>query len=646
MGRSDAAGVDGRIRIGLVAERQRPPSELTGRQSIICDEFRVFGGRICIGATASASGFQHRAMGVSNASADFTVEDIFRKVAGVCLYLPTTAIPLAGAVYWVATPGHVAAPFEWHMILPRIADLFGGLMWYAAGLLVGARKARWIGSRLLPAGIAFVGSCAAALLASDLTEALLIFAVVLAIILPAARGAFVSGGSFEPQPLMAKLLTSLCFGVGVICALAIFVVVFGEFLGAPAENDEHRNSAYYYFIEDGRIVVTHFSGNDLVRVTDLKGNSLPIRLADTRTGLGDLSISLENLNPETMPWEERSVYWGFQEHAGHLIELSSVGSVKWFYVTHRRTIEAFDTVTRRYFGSLGPAGFVRPTATPLPFPKPLYTLLRPATPNSQYVIAASENTAYQIDLSHVTVTPIFAAAPGDPIVNVAAMLDDGDSRTVGGGLMSVPHVFVIVTRGGIHVVEGASERFHLPMTHTFPQAVCLMTKRTAYGGYAFTDQLFRSDYIGWIVETDARGRIVFEAELPPLPSGLSPADWGSYYAPMLFLYPPVAAPLRLWIPSGVREPIAAGVILSIAVWTTWLLLRRIGLSRRAKWFWIFFNALLGFPGVLLLLCLFQRIATVPCPACGKRHLVARERCEHCNAPFAPPAMEGIEVFEG
>src|SRR5262249_2169291 len=58
-------------------------------------------------------------------------------VAGLLLYLASTCVPLAAAVAWVATPGHVAAPFEWHMLLPALADLFGGIAWYAAGLYVG-----------------------------------------------------------------------------------------------------------------------------------------------------------------------------------------------------------------------------------------------------------------------------------------------------------------------------------------------------------------------------------------------------------------------------------------------------------------------------------------------------------------------------
>jgi hypothetical protein len=61
-------------------------------------------------------------------------------LAGALLYLAAAGLPLSVAVYWVATPGHVAAPFAWQMVLPRLADLAGGLMWLSAGMLVGRGK--------------------------------------------------------------------------------------------------------------------------------------------------------------------------------------------------------------------------------------------------------------------------------------------------------------------------------------------------------------------------------------------------------------------------------------------------------------------------------------------------------------------------
>src|SRR5215469_3759802 len=71
-------------------------------------------------------------------------------LAGVGLYLSALLVPSACAVVLAATPGHVAAPFEWRMTLPWLADILTGLLYYFAGMLTAQREARWYGSRCLP----------------------------------------------------------------------------------------------------------------------------------------------------------------------------------------------------------------------------------------------------------------------------------------------------------------------------------------------------------------------------------------------------------------------------------------------------------------------------------------------------------------
>jgi len=46
-----------------------------------------------------------------------------KALAGVCLYLLALGIPLPFSVIWVATPGHMAAPFYLPMAYPGLADV-------------------------------------------------------------------------------------------------------------------------------------------------------------------------------------------------------------------------------------------------------------------------------------------------------------------------------------------------------------------------------------------------------------------------------------------------------------------------------------------------------------------------------------------
>jgi predicted amidophosphoribosyltransferase len=55
--------------------------------------------------------------------------------------------------------------------------------------------------------------------------------------------------------------------------------------------------------------------------------------------------------------------------------------------------------------------------------------------------------------------------------------------------------------------------------------------------------------------------------------------------------------------------------------------------------------LLGPLGYLLMLVLIEWPARESCPACSRKRVVTRERCEHCGEPFAAQPKDGTEIFE-
>lgn len=66
-----------------------------------------------------------------------------KTIAGLCLYVLGAGLPLFVLVAVVRTPGHVAAPFEWAMVVPLALIFLTGIAYYFAGLLTGLRQARW-----------------------------------------------------------------------------------------------------------------------------------------------------------------------------------------------------------------------------------------------------------------------------------------------------------------------------------------------------------------------------------------------------------------------------------------------------------------------------------------------------------------------
>ena len=48
---------------------------------------------------------------------------------------------------------------------------------------------------------------------------------------------------------------------------------------------------------------------------------------------------------------------------------------------------------------------------------------------------------------------------------------------------------------------------------------------------------------------------------------------------------------------------------------------------------------------LAVLAIYPQVYLERCPRCDRKRRVERERCEHCDAEWEPPASEGIEIID-
>ena len=157
-----------------------------------------------------------------------------KALAGVCLYLLALGIPVAFSVLWVATPGHMAAPFYVPMAYPGLADVLCGLAYYFTALLIVTREARWFGSRGLSLSIPTVAS---ALVCSRPHFWLALLAVLVAVATTAiaAWGTFASRGNDSSLPILARGIV----GAGLLSEsawsgwLVIVLTVSGSYVGNP-----------------------------------------------------------------------------------------------------------------------------------------------------------------------------------------------------------------------------------------------------------------------------------------------------------------------------------------------------------------------------------------------------------------------------
>jgi hypothetical protein len=70
-------------------------------------------------------------------------------IGSILVVLVASALVLLYA-WWVATPGHVQAPFFWSMTVPAWQFCVAVLPVYLGAFLSGIRPGQWFGSRLLP----------------------------------------------------------------------------------------------------------------------------------------------------------------------------------------------------------------------------------------------------------------------------------------------------------------------------------------------------------------------------------------------------------------------------------------------------------------------------------------------------------------
>jgi hypothetical protein len=116
-------------------------------------------------------------------------------------------------------------------------------------------------------------------------------------------------------------------------------------------------------------------------------------------------------------------------------------------------------------------------------------------------------------------------------------------------------------------------------------------------------------------------------------------DWIWYFIP--------GGGRRIGMRSGPFAAYTAFIVLSAAVCALacYLLARRYAFSRAGRLGWAVAGLLFGWVGLALMLAVQDWPVRVRCPSCGRPRRVDRDRCEHCDAPHAPPALDGTEVFE-
>jgi hypothetical protein len=314
------------------------------------------------------------------------------------------------------------------------------------------------------------------------------------------------------------------------------------------------------------------------------------------------------------------------------------GDARWFYVVSRRTIEGYDLRTGRLIGSIGPDGFAFASVRPRPFPEPLYQNLYNYAPT----LLACPSAVYRVELGQ-GIHKVWSAASGDPVVECPTMFPDyGDGMS--------PWYTAVLTRSGVHVIRNGRPVFSLPLRHAAVTLETFSIGRATDGRFVlwYGDGLNGRDRVPeQVVVVGPDGQLVSRTDLPLLPPPTSGEP--AWVDPVeMAAMPPALFAIMSVLDDDAPRAASTAMVVGMGVLSALLAVllgKRYALGRRAIGGWATFALLTGIGGLLALPAMRPLPPRVACPGCGRRRVVTLERCEHCDAPFAEPAMEGIEVFQ-
>jgi hypothetical protein len=573
-----------------------------------------------------------------------------KALAGITLYFAAVGLPLSGASVWAAIPGHLPMPMDVRMVLPLIADILCGLVYYFAGLLTGMREAKWYASRVMGIGIGIVCSHAVTVV-PEFWQAVACCALGILITSASAWGTFVQGGRFDSQSPIMRFAAAVCISSGLLLIGLAAFNVGASFLPAMVPDSIVTS---HTVTGDGVLVEADYDDNMIVAVRDLQG--MPIeryRDPEERAALHRGVASTSTMYPEIRTaWngDYRNTEKFFQPIES-TDQLANGETVTWYYIPRLGRYAAYQNRTRRLIGWMGPGGFTAGTEMSKDrFESKMVGNYRP-----NLTLITFEDAVYRLDLWRQRIYKIFTADSGESVVGASESFSigpfsQGAERYTQFDAISTTKRVVVQTREGASLVSAPRDA----RSGNFRGVIVYRSMMTSEPK---TFIWYSNDFgmSGFVEQFESRGTPVAQYTFPSVANS-STLTWG-YVLLASSIQNPMMRMLRwedsLFRASNIRHstgqlltwwliPFLEGALFAALAFTRG---RRFAFSSRRLSLWTTICFLLGPLGYSLMLSLLEWPALEKCPACGRSRLVTRDYCEHCSKPFHSPDVDGTEVFE-
>jgi len=575
-------------------------------------------------------------------------------IAGLLLYFLATAIPFLTSVWYVAVPGHFAAPFVPGMMQPGLSDLLLGAYFYCAAILLCLHRGRWLGSQ----GMILLSILPVFLLHTR--GHFFITLPVSLILILAAWAAMLGNGPVETRPWAGRAAYVLIVLVGVLTG---FQLLLGTGRKIVAATGKTQSATYSRFevSDDGRIFRITSPANGAGQViTDMEGKVVD----DERFTGNDGRQEFQQFSP--LGYDvTREIFWTdyYAKHRSRntqdYIRIFGDfyrGPENWYHLTGGNYFTGYDKLSRRCVGIFDQDGFKPPGETPKPFAMRLR-----AAPYSrgEPTLYASGSRIYVLDVAGRRMTPFFDAQ-SDTIYTMSVVARRVSSEKPGlvgvalkngirifddegRPLLSIPYRHDPARWGNISVaVNKGFDRIYLQYEQSFSTTGALPV---------FLEEL---DLQGNVIQSHDIANVSLQKFSPLLVDRIS-----RYCMPLATVLPggvyfradpPVTSDLEtLWLQlSPAYTAIELGILSALALVLaviTFLWARKTGFSGGKALRWALFVFASGPAGLVTFRIAAGWPVLVRCPSCGKKRLVGNERCLCCNQPWILPELNGTEILD-
>jgi hypothetical protein len=335
-------------------------------------------------------------------------------------------------------------------------------------------------------------------------------------------------------------------------------------------------------------------------------------------------MQMSELNRRLAPTHSLSVDFepsrprAFAEPSRYFLLWGMTPDTVWYYWPKYGRLVGYDLLSRRVIGSIGPNGFVGDTREgPDRFEPP-----RNYNSWAGQNLLNTADTVYDADLVARVVRAAFKTTTDDPIggaISVQAPKESEDGYSV---LTATPRQIYLIRPDG-------ATAWKIPYQPPYPD----------YTGIRLYILPQLKQVAIWIEPSLAKN-LSKSFKLPT--HGMWLAGDGAVEKSVELPSPKLRGAGGLeWKTLLIVAACCVPICLPVGFW----LCRRYVMPTVPTIGWMLFLLLTGLPGLIAFLSVNEWPAREPCPSCGRRRVVTREKCEHCGAAFAPPQKVGIEIFE-